>query len=221
MKHTTSALLMAVELALQPSNAQAQKTKGPVDLTDAAFVVVDPQVDFLRSKGATWKLAGKGVRPTTLSRTWRSPSQRQRRTFHICLSALAGYSNSGNPQKRRCTPANRRRHAFRPCGQLGSKYAVSPTRNGSSLSMKAVPISIRAEPSSDLTTSEWLLGGSFKTSSMSCAWISLAMTPPFESKPLSPNEGHLTKRNLRHVKAKEIVSHYRGTCSRARNRTFR
>jgi len=32
-----------------------------MDLTGTALVVVDPQVDFLSTKGATWKLVGKSV----------------------------------------------------------------------------------------------------------------------------------------------------------------
>jgi biuret amidohydrolase len=61
MKHTPSALLVAVGLALQPANAQVTRTSGQVDLTGTALVVVDPQVDFLSTKGATWKLVGKSV----------------------------------------------------------------------------------------------------------------------------------------------------------------
>jgi biuret amidohydrolase len=61
VKHTPSTLLIAVGLAWQPAHEQAPKTQGPVDLPDTALVVVDPQVDFLSTKGATWKLVGKSV----------------------------------------------------------------------------------------------------------------------------------------------------------------
>src|SRR5882724_4123548 len=61
MKHTPSVLLIAVGLSLQLAYAQAPENKGQADLTGTALVVVDPQVDFLSTKGATWKLVGKSV----------------------------------------------------------------------------------------------------------------------------------------------------------------
>ena len=61
MKHTPSALLITVGLALQSATAQVSQTGAQVDLTGAALVVVDPQVDFLSTKGATWNLVGKSV----------------------------------------------------------------------------------------------------------------------------------------------------------------
>jgi biuret amidohydrolase len=61
MKHTPPAFLIAVALALQPASAQAPKPRGQVDLTGTGLVIVDPQVDFLSTKGATWKLVGKSV----------------------------------------------------------------------------------------------------------------------------------------------------------------
>jgi len=61
MKYTPSVLLIAVGLSLQLAYAQVSKTSGQVGLTGTALVVVDPQVDFLSTKGATWKLVGKSV----------------------------------------------------------------------------------------------------------------------------------------------------------------
>src|SRR6266852_7995513 len=60
MKHTPSALLIAAGLALTV-NAQVPTSNGQMDLIGTALVVVDPQVDFLSTKGATWKLVGKSV----------------------------------------------------------------------------------------------------------------------------------------------------------------
>ena len=61
MKHAISALLIPIGLALQAANAQAPTKSHQADLIGAALVVVDPQIDFLSSKGATWKLVGKSV----------------------------------------------------------------------------------------------------------------------------------------------------------------
>jgi len=61
MKHTATALLIAIGLALQAANAQAPAKSRQADLIGAALVIVDPQVDFLSSKGATWKIVGKSV----------------------------------------------------------------------------------------------------------------------------------------------------------------
>jgi len=61
MKHTPSVMLIAAGLALQTANAQVPTSKRQMDLTGTALVVVDPQVDFLSNKGATWKLVGKSV----------------------------------------------------------------------------------------------------------------------------------------------------------------
>ena len=52
-------LLIAVGLTWQLANPQVSKANGQLDLTGRALVVVDPQVDFLSTKGATWKLVGK------------------------------------------------------------------------------------------------------------------------------------------------------------------
>jgi biuret amidohydrolase len=61
MKYTSSALLIIIGLASHSASAQVSRTAGQVTLTGTALVVVDPQVDFLSSKGATWKLVGKSV----------------------------------------------------------------------------------------------------------------------------------------------------------------
>jgi biuret amidohydrolase len=61
MNHAPSALIVAAALALQVVNAQPPKTNVQMGLTGTALVVVDPQVDFLSTKGATWALVGKSV----------------------------------------------------------------------------------------------------------------------------------------------------------------
>jgi biuret amidohydrolase len=61
MNHTSPALLILIGLASQAANAQLSRTAGQGTLTGTALVVVDPQVDFLSPKGATWKLVGKSV----------------------------------------------------------------------------------------------------------------------------------------------------------------
>ena len=61
MKHRRSLLLIAVALALQPAGAQASTARGQVDFNGPALVVIDPQVDFLSRRGATWSLVGKSA----------------------------------------------------------------------------------------------------------------------------------------------------------------
>jgi biuret amidohydrolase len=61
MKHTPLVILIAVGLASQTASAQVPTSKRQMDLVGTALVVVDPQIDFLSTKGATWKLVGKSV----------------------------------------------------------------------------------------------------------------------------------------------------------------
>lgn len=53
--------LLVITSMAQTLNAQGAKASILDDLTGTALVVLDPQIDFLSPKGATWKLVGKSV----------------------------------------------------------------------------------------------------------------------------------------------------------------